>query len=92
LVAICRKAGRRPDQTDRPAQAGLNLDEFDAATQAHGLATTMGVNSDAGVAGLTLGGGLGVLDGYVPIVGFAEGAATRERKTRLADAAKRRSP
>ena len=25
------------------AQAGLNLGEFDAATQSHGLATTMGV-------------------------------------------------
>jgi FAD/FMN-containing dehydrogenase len=38
------------------AQAGLNLGEFDAATQAHGLATTMGVNADTGIAGLTLGG------------------------------------
>ncbi|WP_163413783.1 FAD-binding oxidoreductase, partial [Escherichia coli] len=26
------------------AEAGLSLGEFDAATQAHGLATTMGVN------------------------------------------------
>jgi FAD/FMN-containing dehydrogenase len=43
------------------AQAGLNLGEFDAATQAHGLATTMGVNADTGVAGLTLGGGFGKL-------------------------------
>jgi len=43
------------------AEAGLNLGEFDAATQAHGLATTMGVNSDTGIAGLTLGGGIGKL-------------------------------
>ena len=43
------------------AQAGLNLGEFDAATQAHGLATTMGINSDTGIAGLTLGGGFGKL-------------------------------
>ncbi len=43
------------------AEAGLNLGEFDAATQAHGLATTMGVNSDTGIAGLTLGGGFGKL-------------------------------
>lgn len=43
------------------AQAGLNLGEFDAATQAHGLATTMGVNGDTGIAGLTLGGGFGKL-------------------------------
>lgn len=43
------------------AQAGLTLGEFDKATQAHGLATTMGVNSDTGIAGLTLGGGFGKL-------------------------------
>ena len=43
------------------AQAGLNLGEFDAATQSHGLATTMGVNADTGIAGLTLGGGFGKL-------------------------------
>jgi FAD/FMN-containing dehydrogenase len=43
------------------AEAGLNLGEFDAATQAHGLATTMGVNADTGIAGLTLGGGFGRL-------------------------------
>ena len=34
---------------------------FDAATQAHGLATTGGVISTTGIAGLTLGGGLGHL-------------------------------
>jgi FAD/FMN-containing dehydrogenase len=43
------------------AEAGLSLGEFDAATQALGLATTMGVNSDTGIAGLTLGGGFGKL-------------------------------
>ncbi len=43
------------------AEAGLNLGEFDAATQAFGLATTMGINSDTGISGLTLGGGLGRL-------------------------------
>ena len=43
------------------AQAGLSLGEFDRATQEHGLATTMGVNSDTGIAGLTLGGGFGKL-------------------------------
>jgi FAD/FMN-containing dehydrogenase len=43
------------------AQAGLNLGEFDAATQAFGLATTMGVNGDTGISGLTLGGGFGKL-------------------------------
>lgn len=43
------------------AEAGLSLGEFDTATQAHGLATTMGVNGDTGIAGLTLGGGFGRL-------------------------------
>jgi FAD/FMN-containing dehydrogenase len=43
------------------AEAGLSLGEFDAATQSHGLATTMGVNADTGIAGLTLGGGFGKL-------------------------------
>lgn len=43
------------------AEAGLTLAEFDAATQAFGCATTMGVNGTTGIAGLTLGGGFGKL-------------------------------
>ena len=45
------------------AQLGLRLGEFDRETQAFGLATTMGVFSDTGIAGLTLGGGYGWLNG-----------------------------
>jgi FAD/FMN-containing dehydrogenase len=41
------------------AQAGLNWKEFNRATHAFGLATTGGVISSTGIAGLTLGGGLG---------------------------------
>ncbi|MBV9198430.1 MAG: FAD-binding oxidoreductase [Alphaproteobacteria bacterium] len=50
-----------PEQCTVRAEPGLRLGEFDAATQAHGLAVTMGVNSDTGIAGLTLGGGFGRL-------------------------------
>jgi len=43
------------------AEPGLMLGEFDRETQAFGLATTMGVLPRTGIAGLTLGGGLGQL-------------------------------
>ena len=43
------------------AQAGAKWLEFDHETQAFGLATTGGTASDTGIAGLTLGGGLGWL-------------------------------
>jgi FAD/FMN-containing dehydrogenase len=45
------------------AQGGATWAEFNRATQEHGLATTGGVISSTGVAGLTLGGGLGWLMG-----------------------------
>jgi FAD/FMN-containing dehydrogenase len=42
-------------------QAGLTWGEFDRATQMRGLATTGGIVSRTGIAGLTLGGGIGWL-------------------------------
>jgi UDP-N-acetylenolpyruvoylglucosamine reductase len=55
----------RLDPATRTVRAGpgLTLGEFDRATQAFGLATTLGVVSVTGIAGLTLGGGLGWLNG-----------------------------
>ena len=43
------------------AQGGVLLGEVDRRTQAVGLATTMGTATDTGIAGLTLGGGMGRL-------------------------------
>lgn len=43
--------------------AGVTWNELNAATQRHGLAVTGGVISSTGVAGLTLGGGIGSLMG-----------------------------
>jgi FAD/FMN-containing dehydrogenase len=45
------------------AQGGVNWGEFNRETQLHSLATTGGVVSTTGVAGLTLGGGIGWLMG-----------------------------
>jgi FAD/FMN-containing dehydrogenase len=50
-----------PDKKRAYAEPGATLGDFDKATQEHGLATPLGINSTTGVAGLTLGGGIGWL-------------------------------
>jgi FAD/FMN-containing dehydrogenase len=52
-----------PAQRWADAEPGLLLGDLDAATARHGLATPLGIMSGTGIAGLTLGGGLGWLAG-----------------------------
>jgi FAD/FMN-containing dehydrogenase len=63
LIDLSLMKGLHVDPKTRTARAegGTLWKEFNRATQLHGLATTGGVISTTGVAGLTLGGGLGWL-------------------------------
>jgi FAD/FMN-containing dehydrogenase len=63
MIDLSTMKGIRVDPAKRTvrAQTGLTLGEFDRETQAFGLATTLGVVSKTGIAGLTLGGGWGHL-------------------------------
>jgi hypothetical protein len=65
MIDLSRLKAIRVDPETKTARAepGLTLGEFDRATEAFGLATTLGVISVTGIAGLTLGGGLGWLNG-----------------------------
>jgi FAD/FMN-containing dehydrogenase len=65
MLDLAGMKGIRVDPVRRIAQAqpGLTLAEFDRETQSFGLATTTGVVSVTGIAGLTLGGGIGWLNG-----------------------------
>ena len=63
VVDLSRMKAVRVDVAKKRATAegGATLADFDGATQAHGLATPVGINSTTGIAGLTLGGGFGWL-------------------------------
>jgi FAD/FMN-containing dehydrogenase len=50
-----------PATSTARAEGGATWGDFNAATHAFGLATTGGIISTTGVAGLTLGGGIGYL-------------------------------
>ena len=50
-----------PQKRTAQAEAGVLLSELDEATQAQGLAASTGVVGHTGIAGLTLGGGMGRL-------------------------------
>jgi FAD/FMN-containing dehydrogenase len=48
-----------PERRTARVEAGVRSSELNAATDSHGLAAVLGCNPGVGVAGLTLGGGLG---------------------------------
>ena len=65
MIDLAPMKGCRVDPVRRVVRAepGLILGEFDHECQAFGLATTMGVVPGTGIAGLTLGGGIGWICG-----------------------------
>jgi FAD/FMN-containing dehydrogenase len=63
VVDLACMSAVRVDPAARTAtvQGGATLRALDASSQAHGLATTAGIYRETGVAGLALGGGVGLL-------------------------------
>jgi FAD/FMN-containing dehydrogenase len=65
VIDLSSMKGLHVDAVRRTALAepGLRLGEFDRQTQTAGLATPLGIVANTGIAGLTLGGGVGWLNG-----------------------------
>jgi len=65
VIDFCDMKAMRVDPAARTirAEPGVKWQEFDRETQTFGLATTGGTVGDTGIAGLTLGGGFGWLEG-----------------------------
>jgi FAD/FMN-containing dehydrogenase len=65
MIDLSRMNSVLVDRSRRVARVagGAKWLDFDHETQAFGLATTGGTNSDTGIGGLTLGGGIGWLAG-----------------------------
>ena len=65
MIDLSRMTGVRVDPAARTARAqgGTKWGAFDHETQAFGLAAPGGTDVDTGIAGLTLGGGIGWLSG-----------------------------
>jgi len=63
MLDMSRMKGIHVDPANRTAraEAGVTWGDLDRETQAHGLATTGGICSQTGIAGVTLGGGFGWL-------------------------------
>lgn len=60
-LSLMRSVKVDPDKQVAEVQTGATWGDFDNATQKYGLASTGGLISTTGVAGLTLGGGVGWL-------------------------------
>jgi FAD/FMN-containing dehydrogenase len=62
-LSLMKEISVNPTTRRAIAQGGVTWGELNRETQQHGLATTGGVISTTGIAGLTLGGGYGYLAG-----------------------------
>ena len=65
MIDLSRMKGVRVDASHKTvrAETGLTLGELDCETQVFGFATPLGIVSVTGIGGLTLGGGIGWLNG-----------------------------